>query len=453
MDTKYIPVIGLEIHVYLVTEKKLFCNCVNSREKGLAPNTQICPICSGQPGAKPLLPNKEAVVKATQIGLILGCEINEHLDWQRKHYSWPDLPKGYQTTISGTHAIPLGTDGKFGGIGIREMHLEEDPASWNPETGEIDYNRSGLPLVEIVTEPDFKTSEEVVAWLKKILHALSYLDAVDPDAGLKIDVNVNIPGKTERVEVKNINSFESIDKAINYELTRQAKEGSSPKHTRRFDEKTGKTEKTREKEEAQDYRFISEPDLQPLILSEKFIEDIRKKLPELPEVKLEKFIKKHKINKKAAEILAQHLDIAEFFEEVIAEGIPVELAVPWVTVELLRVLNYNKASLKDADIKTEHFAALLNLVKAGKITPLKAKEILNGFYPKSSMPVAESKISDEKELEKVANEVIKTNTKAVNDYKAGNLGAINFLLGDVMKLTQKRADFAVAKKVLEKLLK
>jgi aspartyl-tRNA(Asn)/glutamyl-tRNA(Gln) amidotransferase subunit B len=445
--------IGLEIHVYLVTEKKLFCNCVNSRERGLKPNINICPICCGMPGAKPLLPSKEAVSKAVQIGLILGCSINEHLDWQRKHYSWPDLPKGYQITISGTHAVPLGVDGKFNGIGIREMHIEEDPASWNPETGEIDYNRSGLPLVEIVTEPDFKTAEQVVVWLKKILHAMSYLDAVDSDAGIKVDVNVNIPGKTERVEIKNINSLESIENAINYELERQAKEGNSAQHTRRFDEKTGKTEKMREKEEAQDYRFISEPDLQPLILTKEFVDGIKKDIPELPEVKLEKFRGKYKIDAKATEILIQHRDIAEFFEDVIAKGVPVELAAPWITVELLRVLNYNKATLKDADIKTEHFAALLNLVKEGKITPLKAKETLNGFYPKSSMPVVENRITDEKEIGKIATEVIEKNPKAVGDYKAGGAQALNFLLGEIMKLTQKRADFAIARKVLERLLK
>jgi aspartyl-tRNA(Asn)/glutamyl-tRNA(Gln) amidotransferase subunit B len=445
--------IGLEIHVYLVTEKKLFCNCVASREKGLKPNTNICPICTAQPGAKPLLPSKEAVTKATQIGLILGCSINEHLPWQRKHYSWPDLPKGYQNTLSGTHAVPLGVDGEFDKIGITEMHLEEDPASWNPETGEVDYNRSGLPLVEIVTDPDFKTAEEVVNWLKKLLHALSYLGAVDSDAGLKVDVNVNIPGKTERVEIKNINSFESIEHAVNYEFDRQMKEGTAPKHTRRFDEKTGKTEKMREKEGQDDYRFIQEPDLLPITLTGEFIKDIKNKLPELPEVKLAKFIKQHKIEAKTAVVLAQNYDIAEFFEKVIAAKVPIELAVPWVTVELLRVLNYHKASLKNADIKVEHFVALLNLVNEGKVTPLKAKEILNGFYPSSSMPKSEGKITDEKELEGFARQAMKANPKAVGDYQKGEQNALNFLMGEVMKITQKRADFVIAKKVLQKLLK
>src|SRR3989338_4126795 len=217
--------IGLEIHTYLVTKEKLFCTCIASRERGLKPNINICPTCTGQPGAKPMLANEEAVKKAVMIGLMLGCKINSELKWQRKHYDWPDMPKGYQNTLSGTYAIPLGVRGKFFGINISSMHLEEDPASWNPETGEVDYNRSGLPLVEIITEPEFETAEEVTTWIEKLVHSLSYLKAVDSNAGIKVDVNVNLVGlsgerKTERVEIKNISSIEDIGKAIDYELKR-----------------------------------------------------------------------------------------------------------------------------------------------------------------------------------------------------------------------------------------
>ncbi len=446
--------IGLEIHVYLVTEKKLFCNCLNSREKGIKPNTNICPICTGQPGAKPLSPLKEAVEKATQIGIALGCSINEYLPWQRKHYSWPDLPKGYQNTLSGSAAEPLGVEGKFEGIRISSMHLEEDPASWEPDTGNIDYNRSGLPLVEIVTAPDFRNSKEVVEWLKKLVHALSYLKAVDPDAGIKVDVNVSIPKKTERVEIKNINSFESIERAIDYEIERQMNEGNKEKHTRRFDEKKGKTERMRSKEEAQDYRFILDPDLKPLVLKKDFIEGIIKKMPELPTVKISKFKKEYKLDDKALEILTQNVDIAEFFEDVISKGAQVNLAASWISVELLRVLNYHKSKLDSSKIKPEHFAALLKLLEDGKITPLKAKEMLNSFYPESKMPSAgEGKINDEKEIEKVALESIKENTKAAEDYKSGQSAALNFLLGDIMKRTKKRADYSLAKRVLERMLR
>jgi aspartyl-tRNA(Asn)/glutamyl-tRNA(Gln) amidotransferase subunit B len=447
--------IGLEIHSYLVTREKLFCKCVASREKGLKPNVNICATCTGQPGAKPMLPNKSAVEKAVQIGLMLGCKINEKLNWQRKHYDWPDLPKGYQNTISGKYASPVGVKGKFKGIEIWSMHLEEDPASWTPETGCVDYNRSGLPLVEIITAPEFSTSEEVMDWLGKLIHNLEYLKAIDSNAGIKVDVNVNIPGRTERVEIKNLNSIENIGKAIEYELKRQAVEGGKTKETRRYDEMKGKTMKMREKEEAQDYRFISEPDLQEIIIDKEFISALEKKMPESPEEKLKKVIKKYKIGKDDAEILTKNIDIVEFFEKV-AGRTDAKFALPWITGPLLRLLNEHQARLDKTEIKVEHFAELLKLVKEGKITELKGKEIVKKFYPKS-FPVEEKKIegkiTDEKELEKIAEKTIKANPKAVSDFKAGEKNALNYLMGEIMKATQKRADFAIARKVLEKLLK
>ena len=468
--------IGLEIHTYLITKEKLFCRCRASREKGLKSNINICPICTGMPGAKPMAPNKEAVKQAVRIGMMLGCKINAEFFWQRKHYSWPDLPKGYQNTISGASAVPIGENGEFQGIGIWSMHLEEDPAAWDPETGQIDYNRSGLPLVEIVTAPDFTDAEEVGEWLGRLLHNLNYLKAVDGDAGIKVDVNVNLvnykftspktsisqedvlglPGKTERVEIKNLNSIESIKRAIIYEIERQAREGSE-RETRRFDAATGKTARMRGKEEAEDYRFIREPDLQDINLGSEMIEDLRKSMPETPERKLEKMIKKFNIGKEDAGVLTKHLDIAEFFEEVVDAGIDAKFALPWVTIELLRILNYNKTSLDKSEIKVEHFAELLKLVQEGKITELKAKQILNGFYPKSS-PVAgiagkEGKISDKKELGRIILGVIEKNKKAVEDYKRGEKNAFNYLMGEIMKVTNKRADFWIARQILEEKLR
>jgi aspartyl-tRNA(Asn)/glutamyl-tRNA(Gln) amidotransferase subunit B len=443
--------IGLEIHAYVLTKEKLFCKCAALRERGLKENLNICPICTGQPGAKPMLPNKKAIEKAVKIGLMLGCKINEKLTWQRKHYDWPDLPKGYQNTISGSYAVPVGVGGNFHGIGIWEMHLEEDPASWNPETGCIDYNRSGLPLVEIVTAPDFSSAEEVVEWLKKLIHHLDYLKAIDSNAGIKADVNVNLVGKTERVEIKNINSLESIGRAIKYELGRQAKEGSE-KETRRFDEVKGKTIRMRGKEEAEDYRFITEPDLPEIVIEKKFVSELEKGTPD---IKLEKLIKKYKINKKNAEVLTKNIDIAEFFEKV-AGKIDAKFALPWVTVELLRFLNYNKKKLDEVDIKVEHFVNLLKLIKEGRITELQGKQMLNKFYPRSFNPMEkkiEERITDEKELSKIASEVIKKNTKAVSDYKTGEKKAFDFLMGEIMRATGKRADFAAARKVLGNLLK
>lgn len=446
--------IGLEIHTYLVTKEKLFCECIASREKGITPNVNICPICTGQPGAKPLLPNKTAVEKAVQIGLMLSCSINSNMAWQRKHYNWPDLPKGYQNTLSGPHASPVGVKGNFLGIGISSMHLEEDPASWDPDSGAIDYNRSGLPLVEIVTDPDFSTSEEVIDWLTKLIHNLAYLKCVDSNAGIKVDVNVNIPKKTKRVEIKNINSLENIKKAIDYELERHLKEDVKVSETRRFDPTKGKTIVMRSKENAEDYRFISDPDLLDLNLSKEFINAEKNKIPESPEVKLEKLIKKYKIDKYYAEVLTKNIDVVEFFERV-AEKTDVNYALNWVTGNLLRLMNDNDTTLDKCDIKVEHFVSLLNLVKSEKITELQAKAILKQFYPKSFDPAQnkiEGKITDEKEIEGFAKSAMEKYPKAVSDYKAGEKNSLNYLLGEIMKLSNKRADFAVAKKVLEKLL-
>ena len=445
--------IGLEIHSYILTGEKLFCKCKASREKGLKPNTHVCPICSGQPGAKPMLANEEAVRKAVAIGLMLGCKINHNLPWQRKHYDWPDMPKGYQTTLSGKYAVPVGEKGNYNGIGIWSMHLEEDPASWEPSTGCVDYNRSGLPLVEIVTAPDFSSSEEVMAWMKKLVLALSYLKAVDSNAGLKADVIVNLDGVTERVEIKNISSIEDIGRAIDYELERQIKEGSV-RETRRFDSVKGKTVRMRGKEEAEDYRFITDPDLKDIVIDAKFVEQIKESLPESPEEKLSKLVKKYKIDKQNAEVLAKNIDVVEFFEKV-ADKIDAKFTLPWVTVELLRFLNYNKKKLDEVSVDAGHFAALLKMVKEGKITELQGKGILNKFYPKSFDPtknVAE-KISDEKELGGIAEKVIAGNAKAVSDYKGGDANALNFLMGKIMEATQKRADFKVAREVLLRLLK
>jgi aspartyl-tRNA(Asn)/glutamyl-tRNA(Gln) amidotransferase subunit B len=447
--------IGLEIHTYLDTNEKLFCAC--KAEHGLKhskPNTNICAICTGQPGSKPMLPNKEAVTKAIQIALILGCEVNEKLEWQRKHYSWPDLPKGYQNTMSGPHSTPNGQNGKFLGINILECHLEEDPAAWNPKTGEIDYNRSGSPLIEIVTAPDFKSAIEVIDWLKKLIITLGYIKAIDKTSGLKTDVNISIPGG-KRIEIKNINSLKNISNAIKHEIERQKKEIPEEQETKRFDETKGTTTKMRSKEGAQDYRFISDPDLPTLKIQKARILKIKSELPETPSEKLNKLIKKHKIGEKHAEILTKKLEIVEFFEKVI-EKVDPRLAVQWITGELLSVLNYARKEMEEVDIDPFHFVELIDMIDAEQITPLKGKEILRRFIPKSFSPKKEIKqsktISGKSEIEKIAKQIIKENPKAVSDYKSGQQNALNFLIGQVMQKTDKRADYKTAKEILEKLL-
>jgi len=451
--------IGLEIHGYISTKEKLFCDCrAEHGMKFFKPNINICPICTSQPGSKPMLPNSEAVKRIIQIALILGCNVNEKLIWQRKHYDWPDLPKGYQNTISGTYAIPVGINGKFEGIKIREVHLEEDPAAWNPQTGEIDYNRSGIPLVEIVTEPDFKTSEEVIRWMKKLILTLSYIKTIDKNAGVKADVNVSIPEhKAERAEIKNINSLTNIKNAIDYEIDRQRREPQKTRETRMYDEKKGITQRMRSKEQAEDYRFISEPDLPVLEIEKARIEKIKKELPETPKEKLEKLIKKYKMDKNSAEILTKNIEIVELFEKVI-EKINPNFALPWITVELLGVLNYKKKTIDDSDIdiKSEHIIELLKLVQDKKITPLKAKEIIRKFVPESYSPLKEAKgnekIEDNNELEKIILNVIKENPKSIEDYKAGKNEALNFLIGRIMEKTNKRADYKKSRELLLKLM-
>jgi len=456
------PKIGLEIHGYLVTNEKLFCSCKALHgSKNSKPNTNICPICTGQPGAKPLLPNKTAINNAIKIGLLLNCNINQRLVWQRKHYDWPDLPKGYQNTISGTYAIPNATKGEFEEIRITELHLEEDPAAWNPKTGEIDYNRSGTPLIEIVTEPDFKSSEQVIEWIKKLLTTLGYIDVINKKAGIKADVNISLPeNKGERVEIKNVNSIKNIKKAIEYEIKRQSSSKEEiPKiqETRMFDETKGITKLMRTKEQAQDYRFIAEPDLPTLKINKERINKLKKDIPETPKQKLDKLINQYKLDKKAAEILTKRLEIVEFFEKIIEnKKIDKKIATQWVLVELLSVLNYNQKELSDIDLKSEHFIELLELLQDKKITELKAKDLLRSWKEKSYSPKEKAKdfgkIS-ENEIKELTKKVIQENPKAVSDYKAGQEKSINFLIGQIMRLSEKRADFKTSKENLEEELK
>jgi len=455
------PMIGLEIHGYLETEEKLFCRCKNFHDmKVIQPNTNVCPVCTGQPGSKPMLPNKSAVDKLLEIALMLNCKPNlienkRPLIFQRKHYNWPDMPKGYQITISGAYSIPVAENGKFLGIRITEVHLEEDPAAWNPDKGTVDYNRSGAPLVEIVTEPDFTSTEQVESWLRQLVLTLSYIKALNKDAGIKADVNVNIGGVSKRAEIKNVNSITEIVRAIKSELKRHEKEKPKNQETRRWNSVNATTQLMRTKEQAADYRFIPDPDLPVTKITKKRVELIKKNLPESPQQKLDKIIKKHKIDKKNAKILTQNLEIVELYEKV-SEKIDSKFALPWITVEWLGVLNHNKKTMEDVKINPAHIIELLNLLKQNKITPLKAKEILRKFIPESFSPNKEaknaSKIDDANQLTKIISEIIKSNEKTVNDYKSGEKKALNFLIGQIMRKTNKRADFNTVRNILKKQL-
>ncbi len=464
MPEKTQPLIGLEIHGYLETKEKLFCRCRNYHDmKIIKPNTNICPVCTGQPGSKPMLPNSSAINKILQIGLMLNCKPNlienkKPLIFQRKHYSWPDMPIGYQRTVSGAYSIPVVENGKFLGIRIREVHLEEDPAAWNPEKGTIDYNRAGAPLVEIVTEPDFTSSEQVETWLRQLILTLSYIKSLNKDAGIKSDVNVNIKELTERTEIKNVNSITEIVKSIDSEINRHLKEKPIKQETRRWNSETMKTELMRTKEQAADYRFIPDPDLPVIKITKQRIEKIKEQLPETPIEKLDKIIKKYNLDKKNAEILTKNLEIAELYEKII-EKIEPKFALPWITVEWFSVLNYNKKTMDDPDlnINPEHIIELLQALKQNKITPLKAKDILRKFIPKSFSPKQElsssEKIGDKNELSKIIRDILSKNKKVVEDYKSGEAKALNFLIGQIMQATNKQADYQVVRKVLEEEMK
>jgi len=453
--------IGIEVHGYLVTKEKLFCRCPTNYKTAKL-NTNICPVCTAQPGCKPMLPNVEALRKTIAIALMLDCKISsKQVIWQRKHYDWPDLPKGFQDTTSGAYAVPIGFDGNFLGIRIRHVHIEEDPARWDPSTGRVDYNRCGMPLVEIVTEPEFTSAKHAREWLKQLVITLSYIKALDRDAGIKADINVSV-AKGERVEIKNVNSIYNIEKAIDYEILRQRellKKGEKvARETRAFSEHQRITIAMRAKEFVEDYRYIPEPDLSVIEIPKQLTKKIQSFLPESPNLKVQRFIKQYKIKTDEATVLSSNLELANFFEDV-ARKIPklAKLASTWVTIELLRILNYNRMQLHQVNIKPGHFAELLQLVDEGKITELAAKRILNRFIPYSFSPAKElkvvSRITDKVKIEKICKDVINKNKKAVNDYKAGIEKALYFLVGKVMEATQRRADSKLVREIILNLIK
>lgn len=442
--------IGLELHGYLSCREKLFCTCKTDYQNA-KPNTNVCEICTGMPGNKPLLPNKNAMEKCVAIARAMGCRINKEFLFQRKHYDWPDLPNGYQKTISGAYSTPIGEKGNFLGIRIREVHLEEDPARWDPKTGRIDYNRSGMPLVEIVTEPDFDDAEEVRKWMRNLMITLDYIKAIDKEAGVKCDVNVSTGG--ERVEIKNLNSLWSIVRAIEYEIKRQKTE-KVKRETRAFVEDEKKTVAMRGKEETEDYRFIPDPDL--VVVN---IQNIKKiEIPELPHKKAERFIKSLKVREQDAKILTMDILLAELFEKV-AKKVDAKLAVRWLVREIPRVLNYNKKNLEDLKIDESHIIELLDLLQKKKITETTAKKILEKLIEKpfsvKDYVAKEGLVAEfsEEKLEKICKEIIIENPQAVDDYRNGKGEALDYLMGMVMRKTRATANPDVVKIILKRLLK
>lgn len=447
MNKDYKPVIGLEIHVELKTKSKMFCQCdANYFQKD--PNTNVCPVCLGLPGALPV-PNKTAIEWTIKIAKALGCKINHISKFDRKHYFYPDLPKGYQIS---QYDEPIGIEGKVDNFGITRVHLEEDTGKLT-HTGDdtlIDFNRSSVPLVEIVTEPDFTNSDDVKKFLEELHTILRYLDVSDCDmekGSMRLEPNISIkkPGETDlpkyKVEVKNINSFNYVKQAIDYELKRQfeiLEKGELPvQETRGYNEDKGITYSQRTKEGAADYRYFPEPDIPPMHFTKEYIDSI--KLPELPAEKVKKYIDEFKIKDVDARIIVKDKVIAEFFENILSlraqRGNPVEIATQEgilrsaqndaLTPQQIANLIINKRI--PTDISTEEFLT-------------KAKEIL---APKQT---------DMDLLNTSIGKILELNPKAVADFKSGKTNVVMFLVGQVMREMKGKADANVVKSAIEKQL-
>lgn len=446
---------GLEIHVQLETESKLFCDCPTNYQEAPV-NTNVCPVCLSQPGAKPFPTNKKAIENGLKIALMLDCEMNEDLVYfMRKHYTYPDLSSGYQKT-----SIPLGYRGELNGVRITEVHLEEDPGQYKPDQGIVDYNRSGIPLIEIVTEPDMHSPEEARNFLKELIKILDYSEAARGEGTMRADVNISLEGG-KRAEIKNINSVKGAYKALKYEIIRQKnliKRGIEVKQeTRAFLESQMITVPMRLKEDADDYRYILDPDLPGMTIEDEVIDEIKEIMPETPNMKVKRFIEEYGLNEEHAKVLTSELDLANAFEEV-AKEIDPEYAALWINKELKRILAYNKLDYKDSYMTSDRIIELLKMVRSKEITAKASKKIVEQMplNTKSPKEIAEEMgligIVSEDKVREVAEKAVQENPEAVQDYHDGKKAAINFLLGQVMKHTRGKANPKEAVKFIEELI-
>ena len=446
---------GLEIHVQLETKSKLFCNCPTNYKEAPA-NTNICPVCLNQPGAKPFPTNEKALENALMISLMLNCKIEKGTAYfMRKHYDYPDLPSGYQRT-----SIPIGYEGELNGVRIREIHMEEDPGQYKPDKGVVDFNRSGIPLIEIVTEPDMHSPEEARNFLNQLIRVLEYSGGARGEGTMRADVDVSIEGGN-RVEMKNINSIKGAYKALKFEVVRQKnlmKRGIEMKQeTRAYLESQMITVSMRSKENADDYRFIPDPDLPPMKIYDNQIEEIKETMPEAPHNKARRFEEEYGLDKETAKVLTSELDLADAFEEVAKEVDPV-FAGNWMREELKRVLTYNKFDFTESGISTEDIVEIINLLQNKEITTKAGQRIVEQMpnNKKSPKEIGEELgligIVEEDAVVKAAKQAIDENPKAVNDYKEGQKNSINFLVGQVMRLTKGKADPGETVKILKDLI-
>lgn len=434
---------GLEIHVQLDTDSKLFCDCPTNYQDA-PPNKNICFVCLNQPGAKPYPPNKKALDGAIKIALMLACKINPDVTFfQRKHYDYPDLSSGYQKT-----SIPIGFEGDLNGVRIREVHVEEDPGQYKPDLGLVDFNRSGIPLIEIVTEPDMRSPEEARKFLRELIRVLEYSESARGEGTMRADVNISIEGG-KRAEIKNVNSIKGAYKALQFEMVRQKnllKRGIEIKQeTRAFLESQMITVPMRLKEEADDYRYIPDPDLPPMLADEERVEYIREEMPEPAHIKTDRFVKQYGIKKDDAQVLTSELELADAFEEVVKEVDP-EFAALWMRDELKRILSFNKITYKESEITSAQLVEFLKLLLDKKITTKAGQRIIENLphNPKSPTLIAEDLgligVVEEDVVQQAVKQSIEENPEAVSDYYQGKKKALNFLMGQVMRITQGKAD-------------
>ena len=443
---------GLEIHVQLETESKLFCDCPTNYQE--APiNTNICPVCLNQPGAKPHPTNEKALENALMIALMLNCEIDQNVTYfMRKHYDYPDLPSGYQRT-----SVPIGINGELNGIRIREIHVEEDPGQFKPDRGTVNFNRSGIPLVEIVTEPDIKSPEEARSFLNELIRVLQYSGGARGEGTMRADVNISINGGN-RVEMKNVNSIKGAYRALIFERNRQKRNlergVETKQETRAYVESQMITTAMRLKEDADDYRFITDPDLPPMQISDETIQKVLDTMPEAPHNKVKRFVNDYNIDEETAKVLTSELDLAIAYEEVVKEIDPV-FAAKWMRDELKRVLNYNKLDFASSEITAENLVEFLKMVQSKEITVKAGQRIIEQMPNNEKTPreIAEELgllgVVKDDEILAAVKQAIDENPKAVNDYLSGQKASINFLVGQVMRLTRGKADPGETVKLLK----
>lgn len=478
---KYEAVIGLEVHTELQTTTKIFCGCKTSF--GAEPNTNVCPVCLGLPGVLPVL-NKRVLEFAVRAGLALNCEISRFSKFDRKNYYYPDLPKNFQTSqfdlpICERGHLDIEVNGEKKQIRITRAHMEEDAGKLvhhgtsitDSDYSLVDYNRTGTPLLEIVTEPDMRSAKEAVAYLEKMRAILQYIGISDcrmEEGSLRCDANVSVRpvGQKElgtKAEIKNINSFKGVEKAIEYEALRQAEiledGGKIIQETRTWDEKEGVTKSMRTKEEANDYRYLPEPDLAPFTVSEEYIEDIRKTLPELPDERRERYIANFGLSSTDAQYMTNDKDTSDYFEKVVAAGADPKASVNWIMGEFASQLSNAGIEIAKAPVTPENLAKLLALIAKGTISGKIAKKVFAEMWKDGADPEEIVKaqglvqISDTGALKELVVKVIANNPKAVEDFKAGKKKAVGALVGQIMKETKGKANPKVINELLNDELK